>query len=133
VAQDDDRPITVVFDDSGIVDPVLAFAAAHARRRGCVLQVSRAWSSLHEGRIANPGWLAEQQEELDAQLASWRRRNPDVPIAARLELGYSWLDRLRAGSSALVTASRCVDLVRPTGEPLHPCPVIVVPQAVVAR
>jgi hypothetical protein len=123
----DDRPVTVVVDESGLAEPVLAFAAAHARRRGATLQVSRAWSSLHEGRIVGPQWLAEQQEELDAQLSSWRAVYPDVPVIARLELGYTWLDRLRAASSALIAGTRSVDLVRPVGEPLHSCPVIVVP------
>ena len=130
VASDDDRPVTVVVDDFGLVEPVLAFGTGQARRRGTSLQVSRAWSSLHEGRVASPQWLAEQQEQLDAQLASWRMRNPDVPVIARLELGYTWLDRLRAASSVLVTGRRSVDLVRPMGEPLHPCPVIVVPHPV---
>jgi len=122
------RPITVVADDRGLLEPVLAFATSLARRAGVGLQVSRAWSSLHEGRVNGPGWLAEQQEELDVQLAGWRGAHPDVPVVARLELGYSWLDRLRAASSILVTSTRSVDLVRSPGDPVHSCPVAIVPE-----
>ena len=122
------RPVTVVADERGLLEPVLAFAAALARRGGVGLQVSRAWSSLHEGRVSGPGWLAEQQEELDLQLAGWRATHPDVAVAARLELGYSWLDRLRAASSVLVTSTRSVDLVRSPSDPVHSCPVAIVPE-----
>ncbi len=121
------RPVTVVADDAGLLEPVLAFATAVARRRGVGLQVSRAWSSLHEGRVTGPGWLAEQQSELDAQLAGWRAACPDVAVSARLELGYSWLDRLRAASSLLVTSTRSVDLVRSPGDGDASCPVAIVP------
>jgi hypothetical protein len=121
------RPVTVVADDRGLLEPVLAFATSLARRHGVGLQVSRAWSSLHEGRVTGPGWLAEQQEELDTQLAGWRAACPDLPVTARLELGYSWLDRLRAASSVLVTSARAVDLVRSPSDPVHACPVAIVP------
>ena len=121
------RPVTVVADERGLLEPVLAFAAGLARRRGVGLQVSRAWSSLHEGRLTGPGWLAEQQELLDAQLAGWRVACPDLPVTARLDLGYSWLDRLRASSSALVTSARSVDLVRSPSDPVHSCPVVTLP------
>ena len=124
---DEPRPVTVVADDRGLLGPVMTFAAALARRHGVGLQVSRAWSSLHEGRLDGPAWLAEQQEELDAQLASWREGYPDLAVAARLELGYSWLDRLRAASSVLVTSARSADLVRSPSDPVHSCPVAVVP------
>lgn len=127
------RPVTVVADERGLLEPVLAFAAGLAHRSGVGLQVSRAWSSLHEGRLDGPGWLAEQQEELDAQLAGWRSACGDLPVAARLELGYTWLDRLRAASSVLVTSTRSVDLIRsgngvaPDG-PVHSCPIAIVPE-----
>lgn len=129
-AGDDERPVTVVADDRGLVEPVMTFAADLARRRHRTLQVSRAWSSLHEGKVAGPGWLAEQQEELDEQLAGWRAAYPELAVTARLELGYSWLDRLRAVSSLLVTAARSVDLVRSPSDPLHSCPIAVVPETV---
>src|SRR3954469_25897594 len=73
----DDRPITVVVDEDGLAEQVMAFAADFARRRNRTLLVSRAWSSLHEGKLAGPRWLAEQQEELDGQLAGWRAAYPD--------------------------------------------------------
>jgi hypothetical protein len=126
-AQGDDRPVTVVVDEFGLCDDVMDFAAAEATRRDVTLQVSRAWSALHEGKVDGPGWLAEQQEELDEQLATWRTYHPQLAIAARLELGYSWLDRVRAISSLLVTASRSADLLRSPGETDHTCPVAIIP------
>src|SRR4051812_12908788 len=125
---EDDRAITVVVDEDGLTEPVMAFAADLARRRNRTLLVSRAWSSLHEGKLAGPRWLAEQQEEMDAQLAGWRAAYPELAVAARLELGYSWLDRLRGVSSLLVTATRSADLVRSSSDSVHSCPVAVVPE-----
>jgi hypothetical protein len=126
-AQADGRPVTVVVDEFGLYEEVMEFAAAEATRRAVTLQVSRAWSALHEGKVAGPGWLAEQQEELDEQLASWRAHHSDLAVAARLELGYSWLDRVRAISSLLVTGSRSADLLRSPGETDHRCPVAIIP------
>lgn len=124
---DDDRPVTVVVDEFGLSEEVMTFAAELAIRHERTLQVSRAWSALHEGRLDGPGWLAEQQEELDAQLAAFQAAYPRLGLAARLELGYAWLNRLRCVSSVLVTGARSADLLRTPGDGPHNCAVAIVP------
>lgn len=128
LARADERPVTVVADERGLIAGIMAFGADLARRRGVGLQVSRAWSSLHEGKADRPAWLAEQQEELDAQLAGWCAAYPGLPVSARLELGFWWLDRLRAASSLLVTSAQSADLVRSPSDAVHTCPVAIVPE-----
>src|SRR3954447_3450621 len=94
----DDRPVTVVADDQGVADPVLTFAAEFARPHHRTVQVGRVRSAAHEPNPAGP------------------------------EMGYSELDRLRAGSSLLVAAVRSVDLLRSPSDPIDSCPIAVVPE-----
>jgi hypothetical protein len=123
-------PVMVVADEYGLADAALTFGAETALRRGVSLEVSRAWSSLHEGAKPSPGWLAEQQRELNTQLASWARQYPPLPVAARIELDDSWLDRLRDASAMLVAPARSAPLLRTRPiDPAHPCPVAIVPDS----
>ncbi|HZC70756.1 MAG TPA: universal stress protein [Jatrophihabitans sp.] len=125
----DPRPVTLVVDDQGISESALQFGAEHARRHGVTLEVSRSWSSLHDGPVDGPAWVAEQQEELDAQLALWSDRHALPPIVARIELDDDWLDSLRRGSSLLVAAGSAAPLLRtPPADPTAACPVAVVPE-----
>lgn len=124
-----DRPVTVVADERGLPEAALAFAAEAALRHGVGLEVSRAWSALHEPPPESAEWLAGQQEELDAQLADWRARYRSLPVVARIELDDTWLERLRRGSSLLVAPSSAAALLR--SRPIDhtaPCPVAIVPE-----
>lgn len=123
----DARPVTVVAGEHGLPENALEFAAAAAQRRGVGLDVSRSWSSLHADGLDGAGWLAEQQEELDAQLTDLRVQHPQLAITARIELGDDWLDELRAGSSLLVTNSYAGSLVRSNHASAHGCPIAIVP------
>jgi hypothetical protein len=123
----DARPVTVVAGEDGLPENALQFAAAAAHRRGVGLEISRSWSSLHGDGLGGAGWLADQQEELDAQLADLRLQHPHLAITARIELGDDWLDMLRAGSSLLVTSVYAGSLVRSDHASGHGCPVAIVP------
>ena len=122
------KPVTVVADEQGLSEKAMAFGAEVALRSGVGLQVSRSWSALDERLPETGEWIAEQQQELDAQLASWRQHYPTLPLSARIELDDAWLERLRRGSSLLVVPARSATLLR--SEPLDPsnaCPVATVP------
>lgn len=122
-------PVMVVADEYGLSSAALTFGAETALRRGVSLEVSRAWSSLHEQWKPSAGWLAEQQTGLNTQLASWAKQYPALPIATRIELDDSWLDRLRDASALLVAPARSAPLLRTRPiDPSHPCPVAVVPE-----
>jgi hypothetical protein len=121
-----DLPVTVVLGETGLSEPALRFAADAASRQHAVLQVSRSWTSLHEGEQPGPVWLAHQQEELDAQLADCRERYPALAVAARIELDDAWLSRLAHGSSLLVADVTAVHLLRSSAGPAG-CPIATVP------
>jgi hypothetical protein len=121
-----DEPVTVVLSESGLSEPVLRFGADAATRHNVTLQVSRSWTSLHEGARNGPTWLAHQQEELDGQLADWRERYPTLPIVARIELDDAWLSRVAGGSSLLVAGAGTAGVLRSPAGPTG-CPVAVVP------
>jgi hypothetical protein len=123
----DERPVTVVMDELGLSEPVMEFARAFAQRHGVALQVSRAWTALHEGRLTTAAWMAEQQEELDAQLASWLSAHPGPAVSARIELDDEWPARLRAMSSLVVVPARSATLWRSQPEDENACPLAVVP------
>lgn len=123
----DARPVAVVAGDRGLSRYALEFAASAAHRRGVGLEVSRSWSSLHADGLAGPGWLAEQQEELDAQLVDLRFQHPQLGITARIELTDNWLDALRAGASLLVTSTCAGSAVRSAYASAPGCPVAIVP------
>jgi hypothetical protein len=120
-----DRPVTVVADEAGLPEAALTFAAEFAQRHDVALQVSRSWSSLHEGPPSSISWLAHQQEELDGQLADLRDQFPHLPIASRIELCDDWLPAIAAGSRLLVVDQESVQLVRTRG--WLRCPLAVVP------
>jgi hypothetical protein len=124
----DARPVTVLADDRGLSEAALRFGAEAALRHGVGLEVSRAWSSLHLGPPRGPTWLAEQQEELDAQLAGWRVDFPGLPVVARIETDDRWAPRLHGISSLLVAPSSAVPLLRAgTAGYRAPCPIAVIP------
>lgn len=125
---DDGPPVTVVAGADGIPEAAMRFAAGYAHRHGVALQVSRAWADLHEGDRPGATWLAHQQEELDAQLASWRAAHPYVPISARIELEDDWLPGLAAHSGLLVVPGGSLAVDQRSADPawLH-CPTVVVP------
>jgi hypothetical protein len=118
-----DLPVTVVVDEHGICEPVIRFAADAARRRDVTLQISCSWTSLHANGGPAPLSLAEQQEQLDAQLASWRSGLKNLAIVARIELDDGWLDHLRAHSSLLVSRAGSAPSLRFAGGTVGPnCP-----------
>lgn len=131
---DDGAPVTVIGDDQGLPATALEFAAGYAQRHGVALQVSRAWSTLHEGDHPDTTWLAHQQEELDTELAGWREGHRDVAVSARIELDDDWLPRLAAYSALLVVPAAVLAVEGRGGDPawLH-CPTAVVPTARRAR
>lgn len=127
----DGKPVTVVTDDLGLTDVTLDFACEYAERHGVTMEIARTWRSLHrDGAAPNPGELADEHAQLDAELTNVRKRFPGVPIASRIELDEGWLDRARAYSSLLVvgrqTALR-LGITSPLREPL--CPVAFIPDA----
>lgn len=125
----DAKPVTVVVDDQGLPDTAMVFGTEVALRAGVGLQVSRSWSALHEPLPETGEWLAEQQQELDAQLADWRQQYPALPLSARIELDDAWLGRLRRASNLLVAPTRSASLLRTAPIDLsHPCPVATVPE-----
>jgi hypothetical protein len=120
--------VSVVADERGLPQEALAFGAEAAARHGVGLEVSRAWSTLHESPPQNAAWLAEQQEELDAQLADWRTRYTALPVVARIELDDAWPERLRSASSLLVVPGYAAALLRERPpDRIASCPVAVVP------
>lgn len=124
----DARPVTVLAGDRGLSEAALRFGAEAALRHGVGLEVSRAWSALHRGPARGPMWLAEQQAELDAQLAGWRAAYPGLPVVARIELDDRWAPRLHGTSSLLVAPSSVVPLLRAGTDGLPaPCPIAVIP------
>jgi hypothetical protein len=125
----DARPVRVVAGEDGLSGSVLDFAAAAASRRGVGLEVSRPWSALHADGLDGAGWLAEQQEELDAQVADLRLQHPQLAITARIELGDHWPDVLRASASLLVTSAYAGSLLRSTETSAHGCPIAIVPDS----
>lgn len=107
----------------------MCFAADYAQRHGLTMQVALPWTAL--AADARPGvtWLAHQQEELDAQLASWRDRHPRVPIAARIELDDDWLTYLAAHSSLLVLPARALARDQRAADPIRlRCATVIVPE-----
>lgn len=127
----DGQPVTVVADDLGLTDVALDFACEYAQRHEVTLAIARTWRSLHRDSTApTSGELADEQEQLDAELADLRARFPGVAVTSRIELDEGWLDRARAHSSLLVvgrdTAVR-LGLTSPLREPL--CPVAFIPEA----
>jgi hypothetical protein len=127
-----DEPVTVVVDETGLAESAMRFAAREAIRHDVTLQVSRSWTSLHEGDKDGATWLAHQQEELDSQVADWRDRYPQLPIVARIELDDDWLVRVAARSSLLVAPVRAAPLLR-SGAGASGCPTAIVPRADVTR
>lgn len=125
----DERPVTVIVDETGISERVLRFGLAAARRHGVGLQVSRTWESVHEGTDPGPTWLAHQQEELDTQLADCRALVSEVAITARIELDPGWPARLRAASSLLVAGVGGVTAFRSrVARRQGDCPIAMVPE-----
>jgi hypothetical protein len=121
-----DEPVTAVLAETWLSEPVLRFAAEAATRRRVTLQVSRSWTSLHEGERPGPTWLAHQQEEFDGQLADWRERYPHLAIVARIELDDAWLARLATRSCLLVASVTAAGLLRSGSGPTG-CPVAIMP------
>lgn len=123
-----DAPVTVVVDERGLRPAALRFGIDWARRHDVNVQVSRTWTSLHEDELPSPTLLAQQLEELDAQLAEWQLRDPQVGIVARLELADDWLGRVSAKSSMLVVGRGSAAAIRPRCAPPLRCPTVVVPE-----
>jgi hypothetical protein len=105
----DDRPVTLLIGDEGLEPQACDLAVDLAQRGGGQLQVARPWSALHAGEVDGADWLANQQERLDAQLASWNASRPQVAVTARIEVGARWAEQLRAASSVIVTAAASAD------------------------
>jgi hypothetical protein len=120
-------PVTVVLDELELPHPVLEFAADAAFRRGVALHVSRAWRVYGCTDTFSAESLAEQQEELDIQLAPLAEEF-DLPIVSRIELGDGWMRELRDMSSVVVTGQHSGLFAAAHPEATSPgCPTVVVP------
>lgn len=122
-------PVTVAAETADLPQEAMRFAANHAQRHGATMQVALPWAAL--AASARPGvtWLAHQQEELDAQLASWREWHPRVPIVARIELDDDWLPNVAAYSSLLVLPARALAGDQRSADPVRVrCATVIVPE-----
>jgi len=87
-----DGPVVAGVDDSPIADEVLATAFEAAAKRGCELEVVRSYLPVVplwmdkkvDADAAAPEADAEESAKLQAQLAPWREKYPDVPVEAVL-------------------------------------------------
>ena len=120
--------MTVVADELGLCDEVLGFAAQYAERHHVTLEIARTWAALHRDGPPDAAALADEHAQIDADLSDLRRAHPRVAITSRIELGDTWLDRVRAHSSLVVvgrsTAAR-LGITAPLPDPL--CPVAFIP------
>jgi len=82
-----DGPVVTGVDDSPVADEVLATAFEAAARRGCALEVVRSYLPVvplwmdKKADADAPAPEDDKQEsaKLEAQLAPWREKYPDVP------------------------------------------------------
>ncbi|MEV4347521.1 universal stress protein [Actinoplanes sp. NPDC049596] len=98
-------PVAVGLDDSATADTVLAVAFEQAAGRGSRLLVIRGQAPVGyvAGDVELPEPSAEERARVEAQLAPWRGKYPDVPVDVRL---------VRDGAAAaLVDASSRAQLV----------------------
>lgn len=123
-----DLPVTVVADDLGLTGETLEFAAQYADRHEVTLDIVRSWHSLHCEGLPRPERLADEQAQLDGQLADIRIRHPHISVVSRIELDESWLPRVRRYSTLVVLARQTAARLgqnSPIARPL--CPMAFIP------
>jgi nucleotide-binding universal stress UspA family protein len=104
-------PVVVGVDDSPAADDVLRTAFDAAAARGCPLEVVRSYlpavplwmAKVPDADAATPEADEQERARLEAQLAPWREKYPDVPVETVLTH--------HGIASALVGASHSAQLV----------------------
>lgn len=133
-----DRPVALELDRPLLPAATTGFAFDEARRRRTGLVVTLSWALGVPGdpsdRAEQRAWQTEQQTGLDAALAGWRNRYPEVPVtvALRQESPYTSLRHL-GGAAQLVVVPRWGGgaLPLPTLALIRQrCPVAIVPEPV---
>jgi nucleotide-binding universal stress UspA family protein len=112
-----DGPIAAGVDDSPAADNVLEIAFAAAGSRHCALTVIHAYlppaplwlaSDVPATDIDTPQQDAVERERLDAKLAPWREKYPDVPVEALLshDSAAAVLAGVSHGAELVIVGSR---------------------------
>ncbi|MDX3236888.1 universal stress protein [Streptomyces sp. ME03-5709C] len=142
----DRRPVVLGFSLRKGADKVLAFAVEYARRRGAQLRVVHAWSYPptygYVPAAMDPTCGAEisaaERHAVQAVLAPWREKAPDVEIVEEVAAGNAAQPLVEAAAGAsLLVVGRCRNRPVGVGPHLGPvahavlhhaaCPVAVVP------
>lgn len=129
---DDDRPVTLLMDGGTLPGEVLEVGLRQAARLRTCLCLAQFWSALHDEPPSSAELIADQQMQLDQQLAAVGRTDPEVPLASELLLrdDAQALDDLRSASQLLVLSASAVQLPRLLApEPVERCPTLIVPPA----